>query len=82
MDAFVRRFSNENSSYRFVVFSDGDTAFALEACSKAGNREDGEPFLKPHIYPRLSPPIRCDGALLLAPMRAGKNANVRAEQGR
>jgi hypothetical protein len=47
MDAFVRRCTHENLSYRFVVLPDGAAAYALEAAIKSGEWEHGRPLLNP-----------------------------------
>ena len=47
MDAFVRRYIHENLSYRFVILTDGATAFAVEAAIKRGEWEYGRPHLNP-----------------------------------
>ena len=43
MDALVRRYTHENLSYRFVILTDGKTAYALEAAIKGGKWESGKP---------------------------------------
>ena len=47
MDAFVRRYIDENLSYRFVKLADGKAANALEAAIKSGKWERGRPLLSP-----------------------------------
>jgi len=47
MDACVRRYIHENLSYRFVILTDGATAFAVEAAIKRGEWEYGRPHLNP-----------------------------------
>jgi hypothetical protein len=47
MDALVRRYIHENLSYRFTLFPDGSQAFAAEAAIKAGELDQGTPFLNP-----------------------------------
>ena len=47
MDALVRRYIHENLSYRFVILTDGKTAYALEAAIKDGKWEPGKPLLNP-----------------------------------
>ena len=45
MDAFVRRYVHENLSYRFVILSDGASAYTIEAAIKSGGWEHGRPLL-------------------------------------
>jgi hypothetical protein len=47
MDAFVRRYIDENLSYRFVKLADGKAANALEAAIKCGKWDPGRPLLNP-----------------------------------
>jgi hypothetical protein len=47
MDAFVRRYINENLNYRFVLVPDGSAASAVEKAIKRGEWEHGCPLLNP-----------------------------------
>jgi hypothetical protein len=47
MDAFVLRYIHENLFYRFVMLSDGATAYIIEAVIKSGEWQYGRPLLKP-----------------------------------
>jgi hypothetical protein len=47
MDAFVRRYINENLVYRFVMLPDGAAAYAVEAAIKSGGWDYGRPLLNP-----------------------------------
>jgi hypothetical protein len=47
MDAFVRRYINENLVYRFVMLPDGAAAYAVETAIKSGGWDYGRPLLNP-----------------------------------
>jgi hypothetical protein len=47
VDAFVRRYIHEYLRYRFLMVSDGATAYRYESTIKDGDWEQGRPLLNP-----------------------------------